>query len=158
MRIIERFSGIITKRGFTAYWESGGGFTNSGYSTIICDSKGEPKKPIYVKKGGHLANAEHALIVIEPNDYIINANHLREDFNIKIYKVLDIEIKEYERLNAFGKPFKDESRIIIGEEVNSFSQGEWEKELPEFLNPAVQASMKKASCYHCRKPHYIKIE
>jgi hypothetical protein len=29
--------------------------------------------------------------------------------------------------------------------------------IPEFLQPAVDAAMDKARCYHCRSPHYSLI-
>jgi len=127
-----------TKKGFPAYWEAGGGFTNTGEATIIANKNGQPKEAIYVRRRGHLANGEHALAILEVGDYIIKAFHHREDFEIVILKVLD---------------FEEETAVV--EQVNCFSRGEWDAELPASLEAAVQAAMEKATCYHCRKPHFI---
>ena len=131
-----------TKKGYPAFWEAGGGLTNTGEATIITNKDGQPKKAIYVRRRGLLANARHALVILEVGDYIIEANHHRRDFVIEIFRVLDFEDKE------------EETYAVI-EQVNCFSRGEWDAELPAYLEPAVQAAMQKATCYHCRKPHFI---
>ncbi len=136
--IIER-----TKKGYPAYWESGGGHTNTGEATIITNKNGQPKKAVYIRTRGSLANGNHALIILEVGDYIIEANHHREDFNITILKVLDFEDK------------KEEIYAVV-EQVYEFSRGEWDKEPPANLEQAVCAAMHKATCYHCREPHYIR--
>jgi len=100
-----------TKKGLPAMWEKGGGWTNTGATTIIADNKGEPKKAIYVRSRGHLACSEHALIVLEKGDYIVKANHHRHDFEITIYKVVDFvdeTIKENYAGEHLGKITKEE--------------------------------------------------
>lgn len=197
-----------TKRGYPAYWEAGGGFTNTGEATIIANKDGQPKEAIYIRRRGQLANSNHALVILEVGDYIIEADHHREDFQIGIYRVLDFEVKngtyvttgdtlatmsvdefteEYGELKNFSKlsgfyemyrigekvvasarsadvdqieilELKEEEyeRIYaILEKVNCFSWGEWDEELPANLEPAVQVAMEKATCYHCREPHFI---
>ena len=131
-----------TKRGFPALWERGGGYTNTGEATIIASPSGGPKKAIYIRSRGPLANERHALIPIEVGDYIIEANHHRRDFVIEIFRIVDFEIKE-------------EDTYAIVEQVYEFSMGEWDAELPMFLEGAVQAAIEKATCYHCREPHFI---
>ena len=126
-----------TKKGYPAFWEAGGGFTNTGEATIIANKDGQPKVAIYVRRRGHLANGEHALILIDVGDYIISANHHRGDFEIFVYKITKI--------------LKEEASI---EKIAEFSNGEWDN-LPQFLEDAVEAAMEKATCYHCRKPHFI---
>lgn len=128
-----------TKKGFPALWECGGGFTNTGEATIIASPSGGPKKAIYIRSRGHLANAHHALLLIEKGDYIIKCDHHREDFNIYVYKILE---------------FKEED-IAIVELLYEFSMGEWDKEPPAHLEQAVHTAMFKATCYHCREPHFI---
>jgi hypothetical protein len=130
-----------TKKGYPAFWESGGSYTNTGEATIVTDKDGRPKKAVYVRSRGELANAHHALIILEKGDHIIDASHHREDFEIAIYRVLDFEVKE-------------ETYAVV-EQVNCFSRGEWDAELPAYLEAAVQAAMQKATCYHCRVPHFI---
>lgn len=131
-----------TKKGYPAMWESGGGFTNTGEATIIADKDGQPKKAIYVRNRGQLANLHHALVILEVGDYIVEADHHREDFEIEILKVLGFEDKE------------EETYAIVKQE-NYFSSGEWDTELPDFLEDAVHVAMEKATCYHCRCPHFI---
>ena len=195
-----------TKKGFPAYWEGGGGFTNTGEATIIANKNGKPKEAIYIRRRGHLANAHHALVILEVGDYIIEANHHRRDFEIVIYKVIDFEFKtgsyittgktltritvdqfaekygeleKYEKLNGFYETYRIDEKIVasarfpdvieilelkeeayektyaVVEQVNCFSRGEWDAELPASLEPAVQVAMEKATCYHCREPHFI---
>jgi len=127
-----------TKKGYPALWECGGGCRNTGEATIIASPSGGPKKPAYIRHRGSLANAHHALIILEVGDYIIEANHHREDFEIAIYRVLN---------------FEEETAVV--EQVNCFSMGEWDKEPPAYLEAAIQAAKEKATCYHCREPHYI---
>jgi hypothetical protein len=128
-----------TKKGFAALWESGGGYKNTGEATIVTDKDGQPKKSIYVRRRGELANGEHALIPIFVGDHIIESNQHRGDFEISIYRITGIS--------------KEEASI---EKIAGFSNDEWDAEFPDFLEVAVQVAMIKATCYHCRAPHYIK--
>ena len=128
-----------SKSGIPCLWERGGGYSHTGTATIICSPNGHPKRAIYVARKGMLACGEHALIPIAVDDYIITAKHHREDFDITIYRIA--------KINA------DTADIEFGTE---FSNGEWREPLPpaEF-EAAVQAAQEKATCYHCRSPHYI---
>lgn len=130
-----------TKKGYPSLWESGGGYRNTGYSTIIAGKDGEAKVPVYIKSRGHLANQEHALFIVEVDDHIINADHHREDFEIEVYRIVEIDKEN-----------------VKCELVHQFSQGEWDTEPQGDLANAVQAAMNKATCYHCREPHYFVIE
>ena len=134
-----------TKKGLPAYWESGGGCRNTGTATIIADKNGQPKKAAYIRGRGELANSAHALIILEVGDYIIIASHHREDFYIEVLETFDFE------------DFDSEMYAVV-ETVTRFDKGEWDAELPAFLETAVQAAVEKATCYHCRTPHYVKIE
>jgi len=140
-----------TKRGYPAFWESGGGISDTGEATIIAGKDGKPKNAIYVRSRGQLANCRHALIPIEVGDYIIVAFHYREDFQIEIYKVIDFEEVKgemYAVMQYVNGKYNTEHIICYG-------MNEWDAPLPAFLEAAVQAVMKKATCYHCREPHYI---
>jgi hypothetical protein len=134
-----------TKRGYPALWESGGGYRNTGDAVIVADKDGQPKRAAYIRRRGELANAPHALIVLENGDYIVEAHHHREDFLIEVFRVLGFETS-------------GEETFALVELVNRFDRGEWDEELPKFLETAVQAAVEKATCYHCREPHFIKIE
>jgi hypothetical protein len=199
-----------TKKGFPAFWEKGGGYTNTGEATIIANKDGQPKKAIYVRRRGHLANENHALVILEVGDYIIKANHHRKDFEIEIYKVVNFEsencshfstgatldtmtveefVSKYGNLENFTKlkgflrdtyqidektaaqstrifdigeleilELKEETyekTYAVVEQVNCFSRGEWDAKLPAYLYAAVWRTMEKATCYHCREPHFI---
>ena len=195
-----------TKKGYPAFWESGGGYTNTGEATIIANKDGQPKEAIYIRSRGHLANANHALVILEVGDYIIEADHHREDFKIEIYKVVDFEfengsyittgetlakitvdeftakygeLENYLKLSGFYETYKINEKIVasarfpdvieilelkeetyektyaVVEQVNCFSRGEWDAEFPAYLEDAIQAAMEKATCYHCREPHFI---
>ncbi len=131
-----------TKKNYPALWERGGGYTNTGVATIIAGKDGQPKKAVYVRGRGHLTNAHHALVILEVGDHIIEANHHREDFEIQIFRITGFEDEERETHATVEK-------------INCFSRNEWDSELPASLEAAVEAAKQKASCYHCREPHFI---
>ena len=138
--VIER-----SKRGIPCMWECGGGYSNTGESRIIAGKNGEAKQPIYIRRRGQLACCRHALIPVDVGDYIISADHHRRDFEAQICRVEEIQA---------------ETAVcsIIGE----YSRGEWvfstepRPEVVDHLIPAVDAAWEKATCYHCREPHYIR--
>lgn len=198
-----------TRKGFPATWECGGGYTNTGEAIIVASQSGNPKKPIYIRRRGHLANSEHALFILELGDYIIEANHHKKDFDIKIYKVIGFEsrnrsyfstgatldklkidefISKYGRIENYTKLlgfiydtyridektaaqsthiFRTEELEILElkeeiyeetyavvKQITCHSRGEWDAGLPAHLKAAVQAAKEKATCYHCREPHF----
>lgn len=130
-----------TKKGLPAMWECGGGFTNTGEAVIIANVDGTPKRPVYIRRRGSLACDNHALFVIREGDMVIEAEHHRRDFEIRVWRIDQI-LEEEAQLNL----------------LHEFSWGEWDIDPPENLRAAVEAAMKKATCYHCREPHYIKTE
>lgn len=136
-----------SKTGIPCLWERGGGYRNTGNSRIIADKNGEPKKPLYIRNRGELANGDHALIPVNNGDYIIMADHHRNDFNVYIYKIIEINSEE-NGLTAVTKL------------INRYSEWQWDKarcEIPyEMIETAIEAAIGKATCYHCREPHYIK--
>jgi len=132
-----------TRKGLPALWESGGSMTNSGKSQIICGSNDERLKAIYIPRGGELSCGKHALIPIKIGDKVIIVSHQRKDFTIKIYQIKSIE--------------KYEERLVM-EAINTWQEGEWENDDDNSTlanSFSVQATMDKATCYHCREPHYI---
>ena len=127
-----------TKKGYPALWEEGGGMTNTGYARIIANGDGSPKKPVYVRSRGPLANENHALFVISEGDIVIQANHHRGDFEIIVSKITSIG---------------DETAKV--ETIHQFDMGEWNFPPSEYILPAIEAAKEKATCYHCRSPHFI---
>jgi len=148
-----------TENGVPCLWEEGGmweeGGSDRGESTIIAGKDGRPKKPI---RRGYLANGEHALLILEPGDYIINASHRQNycylvDFTIEIYKVVDFEEIDGETfavVEFYNGKYDKYYQTIWG-------MPEWEEPLPSFLEDAVQAAMAKATCYNCREPYFAII-
>lgn len=134
-----------TKKGYPACWESGGGYRNTGDAVIVADKNGEPKRATYIRRRGSLANAPHALIVLEKGDHIVEAHHHREDFLIEVFRILDFEVKDGEEMYA------------VVETVTRYDRGEWDTDFPVSLVPAVKAAVEKATCYHCRSPHYVRV-
>jgi len=130
-----------TKKGFPALWEDGGAGTNTGVARIIAAPDGSPMTPVYIRRRGSLASGNHALFIVKPGCFVIEARQHRRDFTIEIYKI---------------KGFDGDEAIL--ERVNSFDYGEWDTELTPELLPAIEAAKEKALCYHCREPHYIKTE
>jgi hypothetical protein len=133
-----------TKRGLPAMWECGGGLSNTGGATIIAGKHGEKLTPIYIRRSGHLACENHALFVIDVGDIVVEAYQHRGDFDISVYKIIEIVTV-------------DDKRYAILELINEFSQGEWDNEPTGNVMDAVDASIKKAKCYHCRETHYAKF-
>ncbi len=130
-----------SKRGLPCVWESGGGMSNTGRARIVCSAAGTPKRAIYIRRAGHRACAEHALITIQPGDFVIDAWQHRGDFSINVYNISGIG--------------EDTAAVV---RVHEFSEGEWDSEPAPALHAAVAAARRKASCYHCKSPHFIAEE
>jgi hypothetical protein len=135
---MEKINIVRSKSGLPCLWESGGGYSNTGYAQVISSKDGAPKRPIYIRQRGTLANGDHSLIPVEVGDYVVVLNHHRGDFEAKISRVIDIG--------------KDEAEL---EPVAVFSSGEWDREPDDSLWDAILAARDKATCYHCREPHFI---
>lgn len=144
--IIEKIKLEKTQKGYAAFWERGGGFRNTGNACIVADREGQPKKAVYVRRRGHLANENHALIIVEPGDFIVFADHHREDFTITIYQIIDLKTDESDNIYA------------VTVKKRTFDLGEWDEDLPAHLEAAVEAAKEKALCYHCRCVHYAITE
>lgn len=121
--------------GLPVIWESGGGYTNTGYANLIGDCFGGKKKPIFVRTSGHLACAEHALFVVHVNDVIVTAT--RENDFIRIGRVLSI---------AEGY------MTLLWEHICEY--GDWDRE-PSQYKDIVDAARAKCRSYHCRHSMYM---
>ena len=135
-----------TKTGLPAVWEAGGGYTNTGWARVIADKDGYPKSPVYIRRRGELAGGDHALIIIQPGDYIIEADHHRKDFEIEVLRVEKIPTD----------PEDPGYREATVETVATFDQGEWFPTPPSSLNRAIEAVKAKATDYHCRHPIFVR--
>lgn len=133
-----------TKSGKLAMWEWGGGFTNTGDATIICNNDGSKKKAIYVRRKGHLANAKHALVTVKANDYIIDLFRCRNNYTIRVYVI-----------EGFVKSQNGNDMCALLQEVFRYQGNKWFPCEPSFLEPAIEAGKEKSKCYHCREPHFV---
>lgn len=141
-----------TKKGLPALWEWGGGYSNTGKAQLITGPNGEKKKPIYIRRRGCLACAEHALFVVEVGDLVIQSFHHREDFVHKIYQITAI---------------RDEDEADL-KQLAEYSEGQWDpgdlgqkleldlaRSEPQMdLSRAIIAAEAKATHFHCRRPYY----
>lgn len=130
----------LTKRGFPALWEEGGGTSHTGNAIIVAGPQGEPLIPIYVRTGGPLACGRHALFMVRKGYHVISCSRWREDYNIEVWRIAEINV---------------ENKRATLELLCEFSQGEWDKEPHDKLSAAINAAIKKSKCYHCRQAHYI---
>lgn len=131
-----------TKRGYPALWEEGGGYSNTGYATIIAGPNGEPLFPVYINRRGRLCCGLHALFIVQPGYLVVEADHHRRDFVIDVYRIRAIH--------------EEEGRLVADvDRVNRFSRGEWEVDLQPELEEPVRAAKEKATCYHCNRPVYV---
>lgn len=134
------FNFELTKKNLPAIWESGGGYTKTGSAVIIAGSKGEPKAPIFVRSGGHLACGNHGLFIINISDIIITCKRNKDEFDIQVYEIKKIDVN------------KKEAHCIL---LSELSQGEWSDEvIYEDFKDAIDSAIEKSKCYHCRELHY----
>lgn len=142
----EIMNATLTKRGFVSVWEEGGGATNTGDATIIARPDGKKPTAVYVRRSGHLSCGAHALIPVFTGYYVVKTWHHRGDFTHKLYQIVRT-FTEGEGNEARGK-----LEVTI---VNEFNNGEWDTPLAESLHAVIEAAEHKATCYHCREPHYV---
>lgn len=126
----------ITRKGFPALWEGGGGYTSTGKSQLIANEDGSPAAPVYVRQRGELACADdHALFAVTTGMLVVQTQQHRGDFTITVSRITALDDKQ-----------------ATLETIYTFEKGEWDEDLPKNLVPVVEAAKKKALTYHCRKP------
>ena len=128
-QILEGYKLESSRTGLPCMWESGGGSTNTGGAKIICSSNGLQKKAIYIPRGGHLSNGEHALIPVTVGDIIILHSHGRNGGETEILKI----------------------KKIVGDRAHTVAV-----EMKDCYKNAVAAAVKKSHIYHCREAVYVK--
>jgi hypothetical protein len=155
-----------SKTGLFLASEIGGGRSNTGSAEIWCGPMGQTLRAVYIPRKGELACGEHARLDIstEPNQpgcWQILATHHRGDFTISCQQVWYLHERTFAREDVDPcLPVHDISpgrvSVMWAEMVerHRFSEGEWYEEPPEWLLPAIKAAKEKATCYHCREPHY----
>lgn len=126
---MKNYSLTITRKGINCLWEGGGGMTKTGCASVIAGRNGEPKHAIYVRTHGVLSNENHALIPVQPGDYVIGTAY------------------------GHGEDYFTVDRIVrISEGI---AECEELTEIPRYLMNAIDAAIQKSNDYHCRTPYYI---
>ena len=138
------------KKQLPAYWERGGGYSNTGFAVIVAGRNGESLKPVYIRRRGHLANSDHALFVVKEGYVIVTADEHRGDIAVNVERIKKITKNE-------NGEYVAETESIFDNNYDAYTK-EWVEgvEPDEWLKPAVNAAIEKSRCYHCRCPHYIK--
>lgn len=121
--------------------EYGGGATNTGNAQIICGLSGKALRPFYVPQRGHLAGGTHALFSVPESVVTISFSHHRGD--------------GYVNIRNFSLRKVGECRFVVDEfEVWTGRPEDLPLKFRQYSS-AVDATVHKANCYHCREPHYI---
>ena len=132
-----------TKKGYPSFWENGGATKNRGGANLICDRNGNKKTTLFERQRGILANADHALFVVEKNDFLIFC----ETRNKEVV-VLDVfEVKD------FGEKEGDTQKVIL-ELFYEFSEENPDSDIPDFLTDVIESAVEKANTYHCKTMMY----
>jgi len=135
---IDNFEISRSKRGFPVMAERGGGMSNTGYCTIICDRDGKALKPMYIPKGS--CNGNHALFVVKRGHYILHGGHNSEHDWLKVFQINSIPPAPLTKIKA---------KMV----------GEWrdgDGNIPKKLSKASDAAWRKMYDYHCRSCYYVK--
>jgi hypothetical protein len=140
--MIKELPVLKTKSGHPALWEEGGGCKNTGRAIIICGPSGEKVSPLYIRKRGHLSNKEHALFEVKESMHVVEVEHHREDFSVRVWKITSLSQK-------------NGGWVATLKMLSECSGGEWTRTLPPGLEEAVIAGINKSLCYHCREPHFF---
>lgn len=130
----------FTKKGYPAFWEKGGGMTNSGHTELIGDKYGHKKDCIFIRTGGTLSNDNHGLFILNKGD-VVCVSH-RSGGNIS------------HKLLRYTGEFDKTSQTAEFEMIDFYDSGEWDNDAHTRFNDIVEASKKKVHIYHCRNVVY----
>lgn len=139
----------ITKKGYPAVWENGGGLSNTGHSFCIAKADGTKKNALFVRTGGHLACSDHALFIVNKNDYICKVWRHRGDYEVTVYKVLDEK--------PVGNKNYHDDKFLPVQVCHEWSNGEWDVDPDMSLESFIQAAKDKTCDYHCRSMYWGNI-
>lgn len=143
---MKKLATTITKKGYHALWEQGGGYTNTGHARIICRADGKPKSPVYIRQRGTLACEEHALFIINPGDVVIDADHHRGDYFIRVMRITQVGdiISKHEKSLVLDDPGQIPG--IIEQEVKANQMGELVS--VSYIERKPTLPLKDAKVYH----------
>lgn len=121
---------------FIRNWEFGGGMTNTGLATIVCDATGEKLKPRKVFTTGHLSNRIHAEFETQFGHTVTSTKN--GSICVVYYQLVFI----HDSVSVQDKVVWEGPVTLV---PNKFS----------YLQMAIGTAYKKANTFHCRKAMYI---
>ena len=130
----------FTKKGYPAFWEKGGGMSNSGHTELIGDKYGHKKKCMFVRTGGTLSNDNHGLFILNTGDIVLISHRQSGDVTHKIFRFTG----EFDKISQTGE----------FEYVDSFDKGEWDNNFHIQIEDMISSAMEKIYKYHCRSVYY----
>jgi hypothetical protein len=146
---IVNITAAVTGKGHPALWEEGGSAGQSGFAQIISGQDGNKLAPIFVKNSGHRSCAEHALIPVANNYYVVRVMRVRGSITVEVMKVLRI-YKEVTgtklAMNLFARTSAPETDDL----------SEWAESFSHQVPKAIKAAIAKSFEHHCREPRYTK--
>ena len=105
---------VKTEKGFRAFWEEGGGMTNTGNACIVAGTNGEKLEAIYIKKKGNLSCNQHALFLLKPNMWVVQIDRYHDRYTIQCFfydgAEFTLELEPPEYLNTAIETAKEKSR------------------------------------------------
>lgn len=124
-------------------YECGGGLSNTGSATILCGPSGEPLKGVYLSRS---CNSVHAMFIrnslIEVSTSYWNKGCFKFSTRLCYFYVDDNHLVK--------------QKDLLQLDFNSETLDETLPEIHQKFRDAIIASTEKATCYHCREPHYLK--
>lgn len=150
---------LSSKKQHPCLWEKGGKITDrKGSATIICDTNGRKKKPIFVKRKGHLSCGEHALFVVHVGDVIVEAvyQEFKNSFTFNLLQIDSIDIPYCEaKVHSIGTVTYP-SKGLTRKRIEEFPDDKWINiPIDGKYKDAILAAYEKAICYHCKRPFFI---
>lgn len=90
-----------------------------------------------------------------PEEIITEENFEVGDDGIIHYKRKDGSLQNEVTVLLKNRPLKDSKFKAVLKKINEFSEGEWDHDPTDLQKKLAQVAIEKATCYHCREPHYV---
>ncbi|MDD4937762.1 MAG: hypothetical protein PHX34_01975 [Candidatus Shapirobacteria bacterium] len=120
--------------------EEGGGYTHTGFSTIVCGLSGKKLKPYFMPRYGDLACEKHAFFSVPMSVVLVKGDRAKEEVEITKHSIVCI-----------NQTVRVEESLIW--------KGQFDR-LPKRYQQykgAVNAAKDKCSYYHCRVALYVAV-
>ena len=121
-------------------WECGGVFGNSGVGAVITRNDGQKPRAAYVPRNNRQGSGEHALVVVRPGMYVIEARHKKGDFQVYVSKIRRVK--------------REVAEAVI---THIFDADRWQPAMPKKLAEAISAAKEKAKDEAHSAPSYVDL-